>query len=89
MSITKKAAGATLATAAAAMFTMGVAMTPAPSTAAEMVKCMGVNGCKGQGACKTAANACKGMNSCKGHGILPMTKAACDKAGGESKGKAG
>ncbi|MBT3237178.1 MAG: hypothetical protein HOK06_05765 [Rhodospirillaceae bacterium] len=84
MSITTKAAGATLATAAAAMFTMGVAMTPATGTAAEMIKCMGVNGCKGQSACKTASSSCKGLNSCKGHGFLPMSKEACDKAGGKA-----
>ncbi|MHA1598527.1 MAG: BufA2 family periplasmic bufferin-type metallophore [Alphaproteobacteria bacterium] len=84
MSIVKKTAGATLATAAAAMFAMGVVMTPVQGNAAENVKCFGVNGCKGQGACKTAVNACKGMNSCKGQGFLPMTEAACDKAGGKA-----
>jgi hypothetical protein len=30
--------------------------------------CKGLNACKGQGGCKTAANACKGMNACKGQG---------------------
>jgi hypothetical protein len=35
--------------------------------------CKGVNACKGQGACKSAANACKGQNSCKGKGWVSVT----------------
>jgi hypothetical protein len=47
------------------------------------VKCMGANGCKGQGACKTARNDCKGQNSCKGKGFIPTssTKECSDKGG--------
>lgn len=43
----------------------------------ETVKCMGVNECKGHGACKTANNACAGQNGCKGHGMVEMTAADC------------
>jgi hypothetical protein len=43
----------------------------------EMVKCMGVNECKGHGACKTANNACAGQNGCKGQGMTEMTPADC------------
>jgi hypothetical protein len=41
------------------------------------VHCMGVNGCKGQSACKTANNACKGQNSCKGTGFVELTEKQC------------
>lgn len=84
MFIQKKTVGATLATAAAAMFIAGAAMTGAPTAAkAEGVKCAGVNACKGHGACKTASNECKGMNSCKGMGWVPAeSAAACTEKGG-------
>ncbi len=36
--------------------------------AMEKSSCKGMNACKGQGGCKTDANACKGMNACKGLG---------------------
>ena len=68
-----------LAAAAAAMFTL--APTSA-SLAEDNVKCMGVNACKGQSACKTAASGCKGMNSCKGKGFLLITESACKQQGG-------
>ena len=77
MSIQKKTAGATLATAAAAM-------TVAPTAAqADGVKCMGANSCKGHGSCKTASNECKGLNSCKGHGwISTSSEKECLEKGG-------
>ena len=37
---------------------------------AAQVPCTGVNACKGQSACKSAANACKGENACKGKGFV-------------------
>lgn len=77
---TKKFAGATLATTAAMLF----AFAPVSSVQAEgaEVACLGINACKGQGACKTAENACGGQNACKGHGIVKTTAADCDAKGG-------
>lgn len=71
-----------VATAAAALFALGAA--PLTATAADGgVKCVGINGCKGQSECKTASNECKGMNSCKGHGwVSKASKDECTKAGG-------
>ncbi len=74
----KKLAGIALATAAAGMFAM-TAADPAAAQGAN-VKCEGVNGCKGQGGCKSAGNECKGKNGCKGKGFTEMSKADCDKA---------
>ena len=52
-----------------------------PADAAQ-VKCMAVNACKGQSACKSASNACKGMNACKSNGFSMMSEAACKAKGG-------
>jgi hypothetical protein len=52
-------------------------------TAAASVNCQGINECKGQGSCKTAANECKGQNSCKGTGIVEAASAEeCTGKGG-------
>ncbi|MDX1434838.1 MAG: hypothetical protein R3286_20525 [Gammaproteobacteria bacterium] len=75
----RKVSGIAVATAAAAMF----ALAPVSAGAAEQVKCMGANACKGQSACKTANSSCKGQNSCKGHGFVMATKDECTKMGGE------
>ena len=84
MSIQKKAIGATLATAAAAMFIAGAAMTVAPTAAHASVKCAGINSCKGTGACASATNACKGQNGCKGQGwVSAETASACTGKGGK------
>ena len=85
MTIQKKALGVTLASAAAAMFIAGAAVGGIPATAhaADGVKCMGINACKGHGACKTATNDCKGMNACKGQGWLPTSSGVeCSEKGG-------
>jgi|TARA_R110002124_G_scaffold26361_1_gene94552 Spy/CpxP family protein refolding chaperone len=84
MSIQKKTVGATLATAAAALFIAGAAMTVAPTAAqAEGVKCMGANSCKGHGSCKTASNECKGHNACKGKGwVSTKSEKECMEMGG-------
>jgi len=84
MSMQKKTVGISLASAAAALFVAGAVgtFTPASAQAAE-VKCMGINACKGQSACKSAKNDCKGHNACKGQGWAPTaTEADCTKAGG-------
>lgn len=85
MTIQTKTLGVTLASAAAAMFIAGAALTGAPTAAyaADGVKCAGINSCKGHGACKTAANDCKGLNACKGQGFLPTATAEeCATKGG-------
>ncbi len=84
MSISKKTLGATLATAAAAMFIAGAAVTIAPTTAHASVKCAGINSCKGTSACASATNACKGQNGCKGQGWVSTESAsACAGKGGK------
>lgn len=86
MSIQKKTVGATLATAAAAMFIAGAAMTTVPTVAqADGFKCAGINSCKGHGACAGASNACKGQNGCKGQGWVSTKDAAeCASKGGKA-----
>jgi hypothetical protein len=75
--------GAGLAAAAIALAMSGVAVKTAQA-ADTSVHCMGVNSCKGTGACKTASNACKGQNSCKGMGfVIEKSAMDCEKAGGK------
>ena len=85
MSIQKKTVGVTIATAAAALFISGAAMMAAPTTAhaADGVKCVGANSCKGHGECKSAKNDCKGLNACKGQGWIhtKSAKECMDKGG--------
>ena len=80
---TKTAAGIALAIAAASM--MSITPAVAASSDSAMVKCFGVNVCKGHNDCKTANNACKGHGSCKGQGFVKMSAGACSKIGGEAK----
>ena len=52
----------------------------------EPVKCAGLNACKGQGSCKSAANDCKGKNACKGHSFVETkTAQECNQRGGTVK----
>lgn len=82
----KMKSGLAVATAAAAMFSMGVVST-AVQAAEGMVKCSGVNSCKGTSECKTAKSECKGHNSCKGQGWVSKKSAEeCTKAGGKVVG---
>lgn len=86
MKIQKKTVGATIATAAAALFIAGAAVngTPTAAYAADGVKCSGINSCKGHGECAGANNGCKGQNSCKGHGWVTTSSAdECMEKGGE------
>lgn len=78
--------GAKIAMTAAALIVSGTLATSAFAAGGNEGKCMGVNACKGQGACKTAQNDCKGQNACKGKGFLVMTDTACAEAGGEFEG---
>lgn len=66
----------------------GLMMVGAAHASEGKVHCMGVNACKGKGACKTAENACKGHNSCKGKGVTEVKseKECTDKKGTVSKG---
>lgn len=80
---TTKLSGLSVAVAAAALFLGAPIAQASEHGAAEVGHCMGANACKGQGACKTAANACKGQNACKGHGFTETTAAACKTAGGK------
>jgi len=70
--------GATLAAAAATLFLAGSVLstvsTPANAAAG---KCMAGNACKGQSACKGAANSCKGLNACKGQGFSAVSEKEC------------
>lgn len=79
MSVSTRATGAAIATAAALLFgTLAVSTASAAEEA--KVQCTGVNSCKGQSACKSASNACKGQNSCKGQGFVELTQKDCDAA---------
>lgn len=85
MKLNKKS-GARIATTAAALVFSGALATSAFAAGGTEGKCFGVNGCKGQGACKTAQNDCKGHNACKGKGFLVMTDTECAEMGGEFEG---
>ena len=77
----EKVSGFALAAAAAALFTM--AEVPL-AQAADGMHCMGINACKGQSECKTAAGSCKGTNACKGQGWLAVASAEeCAEKGGK------
>jgi len=82
--------GAMIASAVAGLFASACA-TPSAAvsdgkmekTAAAMVHCGGVNGCKGQAECAGPDNSCKGQNSCKGKGWMSMaTEKECTDKGG-------
>ena len=80
----KKLSSAAMATAAAMLFTSGLANV---SVAADDAKthCAGVNSCKGTSECKSSKNSCKGMNSCKGQGWVSMSKEECKDAKAKAK----
>jgi hypothetical protein len=81
MKMTSKS-GAAIAAAAATLFLAGATMSTVTYAAGEG-KCVGANACKGQSACKSAANSCKGQNACKGQGFSEMTKEKCAAAKGK------
>lgn len=85
MAIANKVSGAAIATAAALLFST-VAVGTASAEDAK-IQCQGVNGCKGQSACKSGDHSCKGMNSCKGQGFLELTQKDCDAAKAKMKSK--
>ncbi|PHP66626.1 hypothetical protein CSC94_13160 [Zhengella mangrovi] len=76
--------GAALAAAAFTLALSGTAPMVTTAQAADgMVKCMGVNSCKGHGECATASNSCNGQNACKGQGFISLSKDECDAQGGK------
>ena len=74
--------GAKIAMTAAALLVTGTLATSVMAAGGTQGKCFGVNGCKGQGACKTTQNGCKGHNACKGKGWVAMTDTECAEASG-------
>ena len=77
--------GVAIATAAAALFSMGATLSTSVQAADEAtVHCVGANSCKGTSECKTAKSECKGQNGCKGQGWTQAKSAkACTDAGGK------
>ncbi len=72
-----------IASAVATLFITGAAIARADQSASsDLVKCVGVNSCKGHSACKSAHNDCKGKNACKGQGFLEMSEQQCRDKGG-------
>jgi hypothetical protein len=81
----KPVKGAFLAAAVAGLFVASAASADHHGDAKkgeEMVKCKGVNECKGKSDCHTAKSSCAGHNECKGKGWKKMTKAECEEKGG-------
>jgi hypothetical protein len=80
--------GVAIATAAAALFSMGATLSTSVQAADEAtVHCVGINSCKGTSDCKTAKSECKGQNSCKGMGWVGKKSAEECKAAGGTVGK--
>jgi hypothetical protein len=80
--------GVAIATAAAALFSMGATLSTSVQAADEgAVHCVGINSCKGTSDCKTAKSECKGQNSCKGMGWNAKKSAEECKAAGGTVGK--
>lgn len=79
----RKFAATTLAGIAGSMFASAPVLASSSGGEA-MVKCFGVNKCKGHNDCKTATNACKGHASCKGQGFIKMSEHACEEIGGSA-----
>ena len=77
--------GAVIAAAVGSLFASGAAQAKAKEKKASssMVKCAGVNECKGQSSCHSASNACKGQNGCKGQGLEETNAKDCKAKGGK------
>jgi len=80
----RKFAKLSLASIAGSMFVSAPALAGSDENNA-MVKCFGVNKCKGHNDCQTASNQCKGHGSCKGQGFVKMSRHACEAVGGKAK----
>ena len=72
-----------IATAAAALFSVASVPLALAGEEEASVKCSGINACKGQSGCQTAESACAGQNSCKGKGWIKAASAEeCETKGG-------
>lgn len=73
-----------MASAVAGLLAVGVAGTARADEGGskEMVKCYGINKCKGTGACGGPGYSCAGNNACKGQGWLHLDKDTCLKIQG-------
>jgi len=70
-----------LAAAAASLFVAGAAgLAATPASAADKIKCEGVNSCKSHSDCKTFFSECAGHNDCAGKGFKMLTPEECEKA---------
>ncbi len=80
--------GAVLAGAVAGLFAGGRAVAATTAKDAK-IRCAGINGCKGQGACAGDKHGCSGMNGCKGQGwVLASDKECKEKHGKVLTGQA-
>jgi hypothetical protein len=83
---TQSMKGVILASAVGALFAAGQAhaatKVPKPKEVSPMVRCAGVNGCKGKGSCASASNGCAGQNGCKGKGWIEASLKECKAKGG-------
>ncbi|MBV8466120.1 MAG: hypothetical protein JO218_09250 [Burkholderiales bacterium] len=73
--------------AAAAAIALASTVLSTPASAAdkpkdELVRCYGLNSCKGNSQCATSTHDCKGLNDCKGQGVDAKPKSECLAAGG-------
>ncbi len=82
MNKTRKLSGLAIASTAAAIFATTPMMASAEKAKQPDIKCTGINGCKGQGACKSKNNACAAQNSCKEKGWIHGTEQQCKDMGG-------
>ena len=77
--------GAVIAAAVGSLFASGAAQAKdkEKKAASSVVKCTGVNECKGHGSCASASTACKGQNGCKGQGVTEASSKECMDKGGK------
>ena len=71
--------GAKLAMTAAVLVVTGATLIGAAMGETVKGRCFGVNGCKGQGNCKSTKNDCKGKNACKGQRWLSELQDECSR----------
>ena len=81
--------GAAIATALGTLLASGIAHAGEKQgkTSEKMVRCAGVNDCKGKGGCKSAKNDCKGHNACKGQSFAETSEKQCKEMGGKVESK--
>jgi uncharacterized membrane protein len=76
--------GIMIASAVASLMASGTLTARAEDKAGgDVVRCSGINACKGQGACGGANHGCKGQNACKGQGWVETSAKECADKGGK------